>query len=100
MVKPAVQQHVRRHGSTQSVHRTSHHEPVEPIDPGPKHRFDVLRDMLDAYPRFLINFGGDIYGRGGWNIGLESPFTPDEVVGTLYLDDLYVACSAPTRRRW
>ena len=61
---------------------------------------DVLRDMLDGYPRFLINFGGDMYGRGGWNIGLESPFAPDEVVGTLYLDDLYVACSAPTRRKW
>lgn len=41
-----------------------------------------------------------MYGRGGWTVGLESPFAADEVVGTLALDDHYLACSAGTRRKW
>lgn len=41
-----------------------------------------------------------MYGRGGWDIGLESPFASDEVIGTIILDDLFLACSAGTRRKW
>ena len=41
-----------------------------------------------------------MYGRGDWNIGLESPFAADEVIGTIVLDDLYLACSAGTKRKW
>ena len=48
----------------------------------------------------MINFGGDIYGSGGWNIGLESPFASDEVIGTIVLDNHFLACSAPTKRKW
>ncbi len=50
--------------------------------------------------RFLINFGGDIYGKGGWTIGLESPFSSDEIIGTITLEDHYLASSAGTRRKW
>jgi thiamine biosynthesis lipoprotein ApbE len=50
--------------------------------------------------RYLINFGGDMYGRGGWKVGLESPFASDEVIGTIILDDHFLACSAGTRRAW
>jgi FAD:protein FMN transferase len=50
--------------------------------------------------RYLINFGGDMYGRGGWTVGLESPFATDEVIGTYILDDGFLACSAWTRRKW
>ena len=41
-----------------------------------------------------------MYGRGGWTVGLESPFAADEVIGTLALDDHFLACSAGTRRKW
>jgi thiamine biosynthesis lipoprotein ApbE len=41
-----------------------------------------------------------MYGRGRWNIGLESPFASDEVIGTIILDDLFLACSAGTKRKW
>ncbi len=41
-----------------------------------------------------------MYGRGRWTVGLESPFASDEVIGTLVLDDHYLACSAGTRRKW
>ena len=34
---------------------------------------DIIKYILDKYPRFLINFGGDLYGRGNWEVGLESP---------------------------
>jgi len=50
--------------------------------------------------RYLINFGWDMYGCGGWKIGLESPFAADEVIGTYILDDGFLACSAGTKRKW
>lgn len=33
-------------------------------------------------------------------MGLESPFTADEVIGTIVLEDDFLACSAGTRRKW
>lgn len=54
----------------------------------------------DESLRYLINFGGDMYGYGGWKVGLESPFASDEVIGTLMLDDGFFACSAGTKRKW
>ncbi len=61
---------------------------------------DVIKGVLEKYPRFLINFGGDMYGKGIWNVGLESPFASDEIIGTISLDDLFLACSAGTKRKW
>lgn len=48
----------------------------------------------------LINFGGDMYGRGDWRVGLESPFAADEVIGLIHLLDDFLACSAGTKRKW
>ena len=61
---------------------------------------DIIENMLHKYSRFLINFGGDIYGKGGWTIGLESPFSSEEIIGTITLDDHHLASSAGTRRKW
>lgn len=61
---------------------------------------DILVSLFQDFERFLINFWGDFYGRGGWNIGLESPFASDEIIGTISLENDFLACSAPTRRRW
>jgi thiamine biosynthesis lipoprotein len=61
---------------------------------------DILYWELQGYSRFLINFGGDLYGRGDWNVWLESPFAPDEIIGTICLDDIFFACSAWTKRKW
>ncbi len=41
-----------------------------------------------------------MYGKGIWNVGLESPFASDEIIGTISLDDLFLACSAGTKRKW
>jgi thiamine biosynthesis lipoprotein ApbE len=61
---------------------------------------DLIRDMLKIYPRFLVNFGWDFYGKWGWRVWLESPSASDEVIGTHILDDGFLACSAGTRRKW
>ncbi len=61
---------------------------------------DIIKYILDKYPRFLINFGGDLYGRGNWEVGLESPFASDEVIGTIILVDDFLACSSGSKRKW
>jgi FAD:protein FMN transferase len=61
---------------------------------------DLIRDMFKIYPRFLVNFGWDFYGKWVWTIWLESPFASDEIIGTHILDDGFLACSAWTRRKW
>jgi thiamine biosynthesis lipoprotein len=33
-------------------------------------------------------------------VGLESPFASDEVIGTILLEDDFLACSAGTKRKW
>lgn len=60
----------------------------------------IIENSWSSFKRYLINFGGDMYGKGRWNIGLESPFASDEVIGTIGLDDLFLACSAGTKRKW
>jgi FAD:protein FMN transferase len=67
---------------------------------GKGYLIDGIKNFLEIYPRFLINFWWDLYGRGGWKVGLESPFASDEIIGTHMLDDGFLACSAWTRRKW
>ncbi len=67
---------------------------------GKGYLIDIIKKYLEVFPRFLINFGWDLYGRGGWKVGLESPFASDEFIGTHILDDGCLACSAWTRRKW
>ncbi len=67
---------------------------------GKGYLIDVIQNFLKVYPKFLINFWGDMYGRGEWTIWLESPFASDEVIGTIVLVDHFLACSAGTRRAW
>lgn len=57
-------------------------------------------NLQPTNPRFLIDFGGDLYGRGWWKVGLESPLDPEEIIGTLQLDGRFLACSAWTKRKW
>lgn len=51
--------------------------------------------------RFLLDAGGDIYARGGgWKVAFEHPFKGDEAIGTVEVDDFYLASSSANRRRW
>jgi FAD:protein FMN transferase len=73
---------------------------------GKGYLIDVIKDiiinnnLMNQDARYLINFGWDMYGCGGWKVGLESPFAPDEIIWTYVLDDGFLACSAWTRRKW
>ena len=67
---------------------------------GKGYLIDVIKEMLDVYPRYLINFGWDMYGRWGWNVWLESPFVSDELIWTFLLTDTFLACSAGNKRKW
>ncbi len=71
---------------------------------GKGYLIDIIHEIIGKSEfhsdKYMINFGGDIYGSGGWNIGLESPFASDEVIGTIVLNDLFLACSAGTKRKW
>lgn len=49
---------------------------------------------------FLINFGGDMRSRGAFKIALESPFTGNEAIGIIILENQSLACTAPTRRKF
>lgn len=74
---------------------------------GKGYLIDIIYTMIRQHfssvwdiPRYLINFGWDLYGKWGWKVGLESPFAPDEAIGILELEDDFLACSAGTKRRW
>ncbi len=71
---------------------------------GKGYLIDIIYTMIEAAlpdtKRYLINFGWDLYGKWGWKVGLESPFASDEVIGTITLEDHFLACSAGTKRKW
>ena len=62
--------------------------------------FDFLEKNLQNSENFLINFGGDMACRGKWKIALESPFSDDEAIGILDLENSFLACSAGNKRKF
>lgn len=70
---------------------------------------DVLRNLIDHFfqsnsleiPRYIIDFWGDLYAYGpNWKIGLENPYNLEEVIGTIDLDNFFLACSSGSKRKW
>ena len=54
---------------------------------------------------YYVNAGGDIFAKKGkgekdWIILLEHPDDPSKAIGTLKLDGMAIAASAPNRRKW
>lgn len=62
---------------------------------------DVISWKLsDAwYDHFLVDFWGDMYGRGGYKVGLENPFDLEQVIGTITIDGFAVAASNGKKRK-
>ena len=56
--------------------------------------------LFDGFGELLVDFGGDIYGRGGWDIALEHPHDPTLAIGTVHLTDGYFCASSGLRRRF
>lgn len=59
-----------------------------------------IAKSLGRYRRFLVDFGGDLYGRGGWDVALEHPADPACAVGTVRLDGGFLCASSGLRRRF
>jgi thiamine biosynthesis lipoprotein ApbE len=56
---------------------------------------------MSILPRYIIDFGGDLYANGpDWKIGLENPYNLEEVIGVISLDNLFLACSSGSKRKW
>lgn len=62
--------------------------------------FDFLTKSLWKNTEFLVNFGWDMVCQGSFNIALESPFSDDEAIWTLILENSFLACSSPSRRKF
>lgn len=75
---------------------------------GKGYLIDVIKEIIDEYyysksiplPRYLIDFWGDLYGYGGWKVWLENPHVLEEIIGVLLLDDIFLACSSGSKRKW
>jgi FAD:protein FMN transferase len=67
---------------------------------------DIIRVMIHTsqievdIPRYMVDFGGDIYAIGGWEVWLENPHNLEEVIGIITLDDGFFACSSWAKRKW
>lgn len=62
--------------------------------------FNFLRQNLDKNTEFLINFSWDMACIGEWKVAIESPFADDEAIWIINLKNSFIACSAPTKRRF
>jgi thiamine biosynthesis lipoprotein len=74
---------------------------------GKGYALDCVSNLLlkNGVEHYYINAGGDIYakkGAGGddWVVLLEHPDDRERAIGTLKLDGLSIAASAPNRRKW
>ena len=60
----------------------------------------VAHELISAgYTHFLLDFGGDMIGYGGYEIGLENPFDLSQVIGTINLDGFAIASSNGMKRK-
>lgn len=53
---------------------------------------------LQKFPRFIVNFGGDLYAGGSHKIALEHPQENQLAIGTVLLENTYFCASAPFKR--
>jgi thiamine biosynthesis lipoprotein len=54
---------------------------------GKGYALEQIANKLSPSARVLINFGGDIFVKGGATIALENPLNPSEAIGTVTLDE-------------
>lgn len=62
---------------------------------------DEIMAILDRHhhTRFLIDFGGDIFARGIWQVGLENPLNPEYILQEITLTDEAIAGSSGEKRK-
>lgn len=68
---------------------------------------DQLAETISTsgYQHFLINAGGDILASSKpnhhpWQVGLEHPLNPKQIIGQLAIKNQAIAASGPAKRSW
>lgn len=59
---------------------------------------DLLREK--KYAKFLIDFGGDIWAEGSWQVWLENPHDVSEIIDVITLENCALGASSGTKRRF
>lgn len=67
---------------------------------GKGYLLDVMKTILvkSGFSHFLLDFGGDMIGKGGYEVWLENPFDLTQVIGTIVVDDCALASSNGAKR--
>lgn len=84
------------------------YKPIEFGGFGKGYAIDQVVQVLNGLQSFLIDAGGDLYGRGldpegrPWRIAFEHPLDFTQAIGVCEIpfEGLALACSSPNRRRW
>jgi FAD:protein FMN transferase len=66
---------------------------------GKGYALEQIANKLSQPAQVIINFGGDIYIRGGSTIALENPLNPSEAIGTVTLKEWYFCGSSGVYRK-
>lgn len=80
--------------------------PIELGGVGKGYAVDKMGEKLQDFPGFFINAGGDILTKGRdengkkWRIYFEHPTDPQQVIGFVDAENLALACSSPSKRKW
>lgn len=73
---------------------------------GKGYAVDKMAERLGAFGGFFINAGGDIFAKGcnendeGWKVYFEHPGDPEQVIGFVNAENLALACTSPSKRKW
>ena len=94
---PFGYQHIRIDGNNLTL---DHGVRIELGGVGKGYMLERIVRIFDGVKRLLVDFGGDIYGRGGWDVALEHPSDPTLAIGTIRLNDGYFCASSGMRRRF
>lgn len=73
---------------------------------GKGYAVDKMAEKLRAFSGFFINAGGDIFTKGSnengdkWKVYFEHPCDPEQVIGFVNAENLALACTSPSKRKW
>lgn len=73
---------------------------------GKGYAVDQMVRCLCDFENFFVNAGGDIFAKGcdlsgeNWKVFFEHPSDPEQVIGSVTVDNFALACSSPTKHKW
>ncbi|MBI5754555.1 FAD:protein FMN transferase [Candidatus Peregrinibacteria bacterium] len=86
--------------------RVKFSSPIELGGIGKGYAVDKMAEKLEGFSGFFVNAGGDILVKGRdekgekWRIYFEHPTDPEQTIGFVDADNLALACSSPSKRKW